>query len=255
MVSNLIGYILSAVFKDRLLIGYIILLGIAVSLSVFLGSAAITEKDQFSIVFAASSLRLATIVTLILFITIFIRRNFEASNVEYLLSTPLTRLGFLTAHFVAFSILASLLVVASSSIIFFMPTVGGQIEGKILWAGSLWIESVIIVFTACFFAFTLKNSVFAILASFLFYILSRLIGGILFIIQNGGGENIVTNLIEKLMLLISIFVPRLDLMGQSSWLIYSDNLSINFTFIMTQGIVFCALVFIASYIDLKRKQF
>ena len=57
------------------------------------------------------------------------------------------------------------------------------------------------------------------------------------------------------MLLISMVIPRLDLMAQSSWLIYGTENSINWMFVIGQGIVFYALVFSATYIDFKRKQF
>ena len=108
MVWLLVKYILTAALRDRLLLGFLFLVGVGISLSIFLGSAAITEKDQFSVVFTAGGLRIGGLLTLVLFTVFYLRRSFETRDVEYLLSRPLSRLQFLLAHSIAFSILATI---------------------------------------------------------------------------------------------------------------------------------------------------
>ena len=64
----LVGYVLKAAIRDRLFLSLIVLVLVGVSLSIFLGGAAIVESNRFSLVFAASGLRLAGVMGLVLFI-------------------------------------------------------------------------------------------------------------------------------------------------------------------------------------------
>jgi hypothetical protein len=52
-----------------------------------------------------------------------------------------------------------------------------------------------------------------------------------------------------------MLMPRLDLMTQTSWLIYGPGDVIDYAFIVMQALVFIALVLIASIIDLVRREF
>jgi hypothetical protein len=54
---------------------------------------------------------------------------------------------------------------------------------------------------------------------------------------------------------ISLFMPRLDLMAQTSWLVYGVGVSAHIPFILTQTIVYSLVLVLASLIDLHRKQF
>lgn len=249
----LMRYILKAGMRDKLLIGFLVLLGVAMSLSIFLGSSAITEKEQFSLVFMASTLRIGGLITLILFIIFYVRRSFEGRDVEYLLSRPMTRAQFLLGHFLAFAVIGTILSGFITLALFFMPNVTGQ-GANFLWGVSIWAEYMMMMSMAVFFAFVLSSPVMATLMSLAFYVLARLIGEILGIIQADNSDGMMA-LMEKMMLLISILVPRLDLMGQSSWLVYGVQDSISLGFILLQGSVFCGLVYFATLIDLNRKEF
>ena len=87
-----------------------------------------------------------------------------------------------------------------------------------------------------------------------FYVLARLIGDILGIIESGvnGGVSVV---LEKLMFIISIIIPRFDLLAQSAWLLYPISDEINLPLIFGQAIIFMGLVVSAAYMDLNKKQF
>lgn len=254
MIRLLVKYILTAALRDRLFVGFLLLVGVGISLSIFLGSSAITEKDQFSLIFAAGGLRVGGLVTLVLFTVFYVRRSFEARDVEYLLSRPLTRLQFLIAHALAFSILATVLAFFVTAAIALMPS-QASFSGVLLWGLSVWIEFIIMATISLFFALVLSSAVTASLMGLAFYVLARLMGGILGIIATGSTGGIATLMLQKIMLLISIFIPRLDVMGQSSWLLYGTQGVVDWLFLVLQGAVFCGLVFSASYFDLKRKQF
>ncbi|NCO02973.1 MAG: hypothetical protein GW903_02140 [Alphaproteobacteria bacterium] len=258
MSKNLILYVLTAALRDKVFISFALMAAVSVSLSIFLGSSAVLEKDQFSAVFAASGLRFASVLALILFVVFYVRRSFETRDVEYMLTKPVSRLGFVMSHTVAFIILclfATILV--SGSLYFMIPSVTegvGSLSGYIFWCMSLLIELCIMTSVALFFALVLNSAVSASLITIAFYVLARLMGQILGIIE-AVGQGGIYKLLEQVMLVISMFIPRLDLMGQSSWILYGLDENVNLAFILIQGAVFCFLIFAATMVDFVRKQF
>lgn len=253
MILPLVKYVLTASLRDKTLIAFVLLAAIGISLSLFFGSSAITEKEQFTSTFVANSLRLGGVFTLLLFVVFFIRKSFETHDVEYMLTKPVTRFQFLLAHSLAFTFLAFILAGFSALVVYFLPG-RADTNGSLLWSVSLFLELLLVANMAMFFSFILKSSVSATLATLAYYVLSRIIGGVLGVIDSApqAGAMLV---VEKIMLLISIIVPRIDLMTQSSWLIYGPDAVVNWTFILIQGVFFYGLVFFAALIDFKRKQF
>ncbi len=253
MVWILTKYVLTAAVRDRLFIGFLLFLVVGVSLSVFVGSSAITEKDLFSLIFAASGLRLIGNLALVLFIVFYIRRSFESRDVEYLLSRPISKFQFLIAHMLSFTIISIFAASAITLILSLMPSTTGD-TNMLLWGVSIAVEFTIMSSMALFLSLILSSAVAASMATFAFYVLARLMGEILGIIEAGASQGGII-LLEKAMLVISIFIPRLDLMGQSAWLLYGASSAVDLGFVILQGLIFCAFLMSASYLDLNKRQF
>ena len=113
MSASLITYVLKAAIRDRLIIAMLVLIALTTSMSLFMASSAITEQDQFLAVYSSGSLRVLGILGLVIFTAFFVRRSFDAKDVEFLLSRPISRTSFILSHAVAFSILATLIAAAS----------------------------------------------------------------------------------------------------------------------------------------------
>lgn len=255
MIGLLTRYILTAAIKDRIFILFFVLAVVAVCFSIFIGSSAVTEKDQFSIVFLASSLRIGGLLTLVLFVVFYLRRAFESRDVEFILARPVSRLQFLLAHSLAFSFLSICVALIALLVLILVPSAGADYTGYITWTVSIAFELILVTNVALFFAIILNNATAASLACLAFYVLGRMIGSILGIVHAEVSTGAVSALAKKAMLLISIIIPRLDLMGQSSWLVYGvDSFSV-LGFYVVQFVVFYGLVMSAAYVDLKRRQF
>ncbi|MCB1531504.1 MAG: hypothetical protein KDJ35_01410 [Alphaproteobacteria bacterium] len=253
MSLPLIKYVLTGALRDRLLLSLIILLILGSSLSVFLGSGAVIEKNQFSLVFAAGGLRVCGMIGLVLFVVFFMRRSFESRDIDYLLSRPLGRVQFLSSYAGAFSILALLVSAAQTLCLYIVePSLFG--EGHILWALSLLVENIIMVHVGLFFSMVLTSAAGAAMVSFGFYVLARMMGQILGIIDHGKTLHDL-EIFETVMQFISAVTPRLDLMGQTSWLLYGPGSDIGLGFILAQGVVFVVLILLAAMLDLIRRQF
>ncbi len=249
----LVKYVLTAALRDRLILSLILLVLIGTSLSVFLGSAAVTESDQFTIVFASGGLRIAAVLGLVLFIVFHIRRSFENKEVDYLLTRPIGRVSFLLSHALAFTILAVIFALFIAASMLMLS--GGEVsDGLLIWIFSVAIEFIIMANAAMFFAMVLPNAAAGALAVFAMYILSRLIGQLLGIVDSGVDLPAFAFL-SAMMQVISLVIPRLDLMGQTSWLIYGASEQVGYIYILLQGIIYTFLLITASLIDLVKRQF
>ncbi|MGB4106952.1 MAG: hypothetical protein WBK55_04055 [Alphaproteobacteria bacterium] len=248
----LVRYVLTAAFRDRLVMALGITIVVGASISIFLGSAALIEKQQFSVVFAAAGLRFAGVLGLVLFTVFFIRRSFEARDVEFILSRPVSRVEFLLSYAVGLSLLALGMSAAQGLCLYLIaPHLFGI--GHAWWLLSIAAENVIMVNTALFFSMILSSAATAAMAATGFYILARLMGQLLGIVDAFGQPRFIYQVMEYTMQAISAVMPRLDLAAQPSWLIYGYEGG-GF-FVLVQAAAFAVLVTTAALIDLVRRQF
>lgn len=256
MKLGLVTYILYAALRDRLMLLALIGAALASSMGIFLGSSAIIEQDQFSIVFAASLLRLFGVCGLVLFCVFFIRRSFETKDIEFLLARPVSRFGFLLCYSAGFSLLAVMFALLLSAVLWANAFSDLSPSAFSLWVLSLIVEYVIIIHAALFFSFIITSTTGATMAVFGFYILGRMNGHLLGIVDSGKTiETHVNEIMEFTLQVVSVLTPRLDLMAQSSWLVYGQITNVTMPFVVLQGVFFVGILLCATFIDLKRKQF
>lgn len=273
MISRpLVKYVLTAALRDKLVLTLLSMVVMGGAVSVFLGAATITEKESFALVFGASGLRFLGVLGTVLFCCFYIRRSFETKEVEFLLSRPLSRMTFLFSHALAFMVLSACIAATIAGVVFFLgkPSVGGF--G--VWAVSLGVEYMVMSVVALFFSMVIASASGSALSALGLYTLARMIGTILGIAYQAPA-NFFFAMLNNLVELISIFVPRLDLMGQTSWLVYgvAGSGGIGFTeeagryahmmvanlgilgFITLQGAVFILLLLAATAFDFVRREF
>lgn len=250
----LVKYVLTAALRDRLMLVLSLMVLVGGALSVFLGSSAVIEQDRFALVFAAAGLRFASVVGLVLFVVFYVRRSFESRDIDFLLSRPISRSAFILSHSIAFSLLA-LIVGAAIGVSMLAVSLHYAVGGIGLWVLSLAAELVIMANAALFFAMVLPSATAGAMASIGLYILGRLMGELLGIVYTGAYFH-GYRFLAMAMKLVSLIVPRLDLMAQSSWLIYgTSDSAIGVGFILAQGLVYSLLLTTAALIDLVRRQF
>jgi hypothetical protein len=125
-----------------------------------------------------------------------------------------------------------------------------------------------------FFSMVLSSAAGSALATLGLYVLSRLVGTLLGIAALPPDKTVYA-LLNNAMDIISIVIPRLDMMGQTSWLVYGvegsggvgyltrsgafahmmmAHLGIE-GFMAAQGVLFVALLLSASAYDFMRRQF
>lgn len=250
----LVQYVLTAAVRDRIVLALALVVAVGACMALFIGDSALIERQIFSLVFAAGGLRFAAVAGMVLFVVSHVRRSFDNKDVEYLLSRPVSRSGFLLSHAVAFSMMAVIVAAVVTGVLMAIaPQMVGAGYG--LWFFSFAVEMVIVVNVALFFAMVLPGAAAGTLAVFGFYVLARIMGQLLGIAEKGFIDENFT-ILGIIMNCISTVVPRLDLMAQTTWLVYgAANSPIGYGFIALQGVVFTALILIAGCIDLRRRQF
>jgi hypothetical protein len=273
MISGpLVRYILTAARRDKLMMTLALMIALGASMSVLLGSATAVEQGQFSLVFASGGLRFLGVLGIVLFVSFYVRRAFEHKEIEFLLSRPISRMTFLFSHAAAFMFLALLVAVAVALPMLFAG--GPNPGGLAAWTCSVAVEYMIMAVAAMFFSMVLSSAAGSALATFGLYVLSRLIGTLLGI-TTVGASSIFFAILDKIMLAVSVVVPRLDLMGQTSWLVYGVEGSSGvgllrdsgiyaqkmigalgvMGFVSVQGVLFIALLLAASAFDFVRRRF
>lgn len=253
MIWPLFRYILMAALRDRFFISLVGSLILVICLSVFFGSSVIMEQDQFARSFSAFGFRLFGVVSLVLFVITYVRRCFESRDIDYLLSRPVGRVKFIVTHALAFSFLSVLTAFILGSIMMLLE-LGSLNSSDFIWWVSIAVEFIIMANVAMFFAFVMTSSTACIMIVFTFYLLTRLMGEILGILHGKiyeGWMAILSNTME----VISVFIPRLDLMGQAKWILYGVEPNLSIGFILGQGVIFVSLVVGATVLDMHKRQF
>ncbi len=252
MSYPLVKYVLLAAKRDKLIISLFLMLFLGSSLSIFLGSSAVIEKEQFALIFTASGLRFISVLGLVLFVVFFVRRSFESKDIEFLLSRPVSRIKIIFSYAFAFSLLALLI---SAGVGFCIYAVAPHLfsMGHIAWIFSVMMENIIMVNTALFFAMYISSSATATMATLGVYVLGRMMGQFLGIIDSPLVDS--EGPYAMALQLVSIITPRLDLLGQTSWLLYGLENKVNLIYAFIQGSVFSLLVLLGASLDFVRRQF
>src|SRR5262249_49651331 len=149
---------------------------------IFMGSSAVIESGQFAATFIGAGLRIVSVLGLVLFAVFHLRRSFESRDIEFLLSRPVSRAQFLISFAAAFSLLAVATGLAEGicvSVVMPKPF----LPGTMLWVASVVAENVIMINVALFFALILSSAASGALACMGFYVLTRMMGEILGIID------------------------------------------------------------------------
>lgn len=253
MSLPLVLYVLMGALRDKLILSMLVVFAVTSSLAIFMGSSATVEKEQFTLIFAASALRLVGVLGLVMFCIFFVRRSFDSKDIEFLLSRPVGRVRFVLSYALAFTVLAVVMTCAMGVTLYAVgPHLFGR--GHALWLLSIGIENIIMINMAFFFAMYISSAATASMAVLGFYVLGRMMGQLLGIVDSPLIDN--DGVIAMALQLVSIITPRLDLIGQTSWLLYGlENNTYGFIYATIQGGVYVLLILAATSLDFLRRQF
>ncbi|MBU6140492.1 MAG: hypothetical protein KGP29_02910 [Proteobacteria bacterium] len=253
-MKSILKYILKNGLRDRLYLGLLITLIVSISISIFLGSTMLIEEKQSTAAYIAGSSRAILAVGMILFVCLSISRAFENKEVEFILSKSISREQFILGYLIGFFLSAFLIFLPLIAAVIILTK--ANLLGLIIWSGSLLAELLIVICFSLLASMILKNSFSAILASFAFYMISRLMGMFVMAIELPKDlVDVKSNILASILKIISAVFPRLDLFSQSSWLSYEIKDFESIKIIAIQSLIYIPLMIFMSFHDFKRKQF
>lgn len=246
-----IRFVFLTALRDRLLVSLFALLALTFAVSAYLGSAAVAEAQQATVVYAAGAVRFALVFGLIVFVAFHMERLYETREIEAVLSRAISREAFVLFYWMGIVAVAALVLVPAVAVLFFFQL---SLQGMAVWAVTVLVEVLVMVAFAIFCGMTMGRAIPTVFTALGFYALARLVGlfaGIASNISEKGVNRVANPIMEGL----GYLVPRLDLAGQTRWLVYGiDDLFIP-AIVVLQGAVYVPLLLAATMFDLRRKQF
>jgi hypothetical protein len=261
-----VKYILITAFRDLLFAGVAMLLLLSIGVSYFLGGTSLIEEDVARLVFSAGSSRLVLDIGLIVFVCFHVRTSFQNKEIDLLLTRPITRFGFIFSYWMGFAIV-SLILVASLSLL-----LKGIYHVKwayiCYWGMGMFCELALMIAFCIFASLILRSAVSSVLLSMGFYVISRMMGFFLYIVDGENKLSIDTvnslnDVFGLILYFVSSIIPRLDLMAQSKWLVYKQEETVRvlggflpetYLFI-PQTLIYVPFILLMAYYDFRRKQF
>jgi hypothetical protein len=247
-------FILLTALRDRLFPALGGLLLAAAALALFAGQATLVEEREAAVVLGAGAARVIVVFGLLIFVTFHVQRLIDSRELEVLLARPLSRERLVLALAAGYGAVASLLVVGvAGPIILAAP----DRNGGLAFAGSLLLESWIVCALALFAALTLERAVVATLVGAGFYVFGRLASMFVAIAESGRDALIgpkVHSLLDWVIIGISMVMPRLDLFGQTRWLVHGVEDGAVVRLMVVQAALYPPLLLAAAMFDLRRKR-
>jgi ABC-type transport system involved in multi-copper enzyme maturation permease subunit len=254
---SIIIYTLLTARRDKLYIGLIILILIANGIAFFLGYTALSEEKQMTIAYLSSASRIIISTGIILFICFHIKKMKDNKELDLLLTRPISRTTFIFFYWIGFVIISFVLIIPIICILLSIKET--NLSGLFYWCCSIVFESTIMAAFALLASLILNSAVLSVIISYSFYTLSRMMG---FFVAFGADE---TNLLfsgwyyynvimKKLLSIIASILPRLDMFGKSSWLIYGPDLKEIFIYQM-QSLIYIPFILFIAIFDINKKQF
>jgi len=250
MIHGMVRLILLEALRVRL--GWIVGISLAAAfgLAQFIDHVSLMESQLIQTSILAAALRFSSAFIVIMFVVTSMVRESNDKVAELLLSLPSSRTHFVVGKSAGY-VLVALIVAVSQAIPLALIAPG---KGLALWTASLMIELAIVAVASLFCVLSLTQTVSAIAATTAFYLLARSIGTIQLIAEGTGtlSASLGDIVISSVVAIVTLMVPSLDRMTQSSWLFESPDLQILVP-IALQGGLYALLLSAASLFDINRK--
>jgi len=224
----------------------------AAAASLFVRAIAITESERLQWSFYASGVRLAAVLTLAVYVTSSIVREFNEKGLELVLALDLPR-GF----YVAGKLAAFLALAAGMALVAALPLVWTRPLGAVAaWTGSLACELAIVAAFATFCVVTFRQVVPSVLLTAAFYLLARTIDALRLMSESavldtlGDGRS----LFEHAFNAIALLLPALGRFARTEWIADAGIDSALLLPIVTQTVVYVLLLFAATLVDFHRRE-
>ncbi len=252
-VGAIARYTVLEAWRNRLIVLVVVAVALLTLLSLFARELAVTESERLQTAILASTLRVASVFFITLYILNGLTREFNDKVLELMLSLDLPRPGYLMGKFLGFAIVA--LTVAT--IVTVPVAVLAPFDAALAWGCSLALELLIIAALSVFCITTFTQLLPAAAFVTAFYLLARsitaiqLMSGSSLLGVDGFGQKASAVLADAL----AIALPRMDAFTQTAWLVNDAGAQPALLGIVLQTAIYVGLLLAAAMFDLYRKNF
>jgi ABC-type transport system involved in multi-copper enzyme maturation permease subunit len=252
-IGAIARYTVLEAWRNRLTVLVVIAVALLTLLSLFARELAVTESARLQTAILASTLRVASVFLIALYILNGLTREFNDKVIELMLSLDLPRPGYLMGKFLGFAIVAlAVATIATVPVAVLAPA-----HAALAWGCSLALELLIITALSVFCITTFTQLLPAAAFVTAFYLLARsitaiqLMSGFGLLGADGFGQKASAVLADAL----AIALPRMDAFTQTAWLVNDAGAQIALLSIVLQTAVYVGLLLAAAMFDLYRKNF
>jgi ABC-type transport system involved in multi-copper enzyme maturation permease subunit len=239
--------------RNRLVVLVVVVVTLLTLLSLFARELAVTESGRLQTAILASTLRVAGVFMIGLYILNGLTREFNDKVLELMLSLDLPRPSYLLGKFLGFAIVALAVAAISTIPIAVLAPIGAASA----WGCSLALELLIVTALSIFCITTFTQLLPAAAFVTAFYLLARSITAIQ--LMSGASLLGVDALGQKASGLLAdalaIALPRLDMFTQTAWLVDGAAAYHALGSALLQTTVYVVLLLAAAMFDLYRKNF
>ncbi|HEV8646530.1 MAG TPA: ABC transporter permease [Burkholderiales bacterium] len=246
-------YTVLEAWRNRLIVLVVIAVALLTLLSLFARELAVTESTRLQTAILASTLRVASVFLIALYILNGLTREFNDKIIELMLSLDLPRPGYLMGKFLGFAMLAlAVATIATVPVAILAPA-----HAALAWGCSLALELLIITALSVFCMTTFTQLLPAAAFVTAFYLLARSITAIQLMSGSGllGVDGFGQKASAVLADALAIALPRMDAFTQTAWLVNDAGAQIPLLNIVLQTAVYVGLLLAAAMFDLYRKNF
>jgi len=248
-ITTIARYSLLEAVRGKIIWIMVSLLLLSVMLSLFIGETTLTETRETQVAFMAGFLRLSSVMVIIFFVVSSISRDFQDKSVELLFSISMPRYQVFLGKFFGFGLVAlSAVIIFSIGLVFY-----SDISVVFFWALSLWCELTLVALISLIFILSLEHVAVSLVASIGAYALMRFMPAIQSMGDGPFQDSAFNQLMNKVLDLIDLILPRLDHFAQSRWLVNGAAAEIDVIYFLLEFVLFVCLFVVVGVIDLKRK--
>ena len=246
----IIRLILLEAVRSRLPWLLIIVVLVSFGLAQFLGQVAIIEGHEIQATLQGAVLRVTAVFIVVTFVVTSMVREANDKVTELLLSQAAPRAVYFLGKLAGYAAVAALVaIIFSLPLIYFAP-----IEGLLAWTVSLASELTLMAALSLFCVLSLTQILPAISAAVGFYLLGRSLAAMKLIAAASvaTSPSFADRVISALVETVALFLPSLDQMTISAWLVTPPSLNL-LTSAFMQSMLYTSLLAAASLFDIYRK--
>ena len=248
--STIAYYTLLEALRNRLmwLLGLVLLAAIGVS--GFVGELALIESIEIKVSLLAVLLRFSAVFLIATFVVTSLVRDFNEKGLDLVLALPLPRAGYVLGKLAGYAALSVIPVMLFGGL---MAVLVSPLQA-LLWAVSLLAELWIVAAFSLLCVLTFSQVMAALSIVMAFYLLSRSMTDIQLIGHSPfASDTLSQKLINFVIEVVGVFLPRLDEFTRTDWLVYASGTWTAIWPLVTQAGIFLVLIVSAAVFDLYRK--